>query len=358
MYSFSLGPLRFLRGTLLALSVLGLDSGAAQAAINIVSTVPSAGMATITLNSSRDATGHLTLLQGSVGCGSVLQTQTGKNGTDAAAYRRGSLALAAGTDAHYTVRNLAQASSFTVCATNGTDSTSASFSTTAMAAFGSAVWVKVGNARFSAGMATNQSLAFAPDGTPYVAYSDVANGIKTTVMRFNAAAVSPAWESVGIAAFSDMADNQSLSIAPDGTPYVAYRDIDGGKRTTVMRFNGTHWEIVGSAGFSALNANFQALAIAPDGAPYVAYRDTDGGNKTTVMRFNGTHWEIVGSAGFSAGGANNQSLAFAPDGTPYVAFKEDFSGFKSTTVMRFNAAAVPPTWENVGMAGGFPLGMR
>ena len=138
MRSSSSDSRRFLRGALLTLGVLGFTSNAAQAAISIVSTTPSAGMVTVTLNSSSAATGHLTVLQGSVSCGSVLQTQTGLDSTDAAAYRRGSLVLAAGTDANYTVRNLAQASSYTLCATNGTDSTSANFSATAMTAFDSA----------------------------------------------------------------------------------------------------------------------------------------------------------------------------------------------------------------------------
>ncbi|MEO8249010.1 MAG: hypothetical protein ABI589_06540, partial [Burkholderiales bacterium] len=128
---------------MLALGVLGFASSAAQAAISIVSTAPSAGMTTITLNSSSAATGHLTVLQGTVSCGSVLQTQTGLDSTGTAAYRRGSLSLAAATNANYTVRNLSQATSYTLCATNGTDSASANFSTSAMAAFGSAAWANV-----------------------------------------------------------------------------------------------------------------------------------------------------------------------------------------------------------------------
>ena len=66
MHPFSLGPRRFLRVALLALNVLVLDSGAAQAAISIVATALSSDMVTITLNSSSHATGHLTVLQGSV----------------------------------------------------------------------------------------------------------------------------------------------------------------------------------------------------------------------------------------------------------------------------------------------------
>ena len=69
-----------------------------------------------------------------------------------------------------------------------------------------------------------------------------------------------------------------------------------------MRYNGSTWIAVGSAGFSAgIAAYSTSLAFAPDGAPCVAFGNGANAGKATVMKFNGSTWEAVGSAGFSAG---------------------------------------------------------
>ena len=323
----------------LAAALLGT---AAQAAITVTPSATSAGMVSLTLNSSTAGTGSVVLLQAG-SCGSPAQTQAGLDGSATAAYRKGSLTLAAGTDGHYTFRNLVQSQSYTVCVTNGTDTGSATFSTPAMAAFGAPSWQTVGSAGFSAGWAYYPSLAFAPDGTPYVAYQDDGNSQKATVMRYDGSS----WVTVGSAGFSaGPAGFPSLAFAPDGTPYVAYLDNGNSGKTTVMRYDGSSWVTVGSAGFSAGPAAYQSLAFAPDGTPYVAYLDNGNGGKTTVMRYNGSNWVTVGSAGFSTGSASDQSLAFAPDGSPYVAYQDGGNGLK-TTVMRYDGSS----WVTVGSAG-------
>ncbi|MDR2711163.1 MAG: hypothetical protein LBB65_07575, partial [Burkholderiales bacterium] len=97
-----------------------------------------------------------------------------------------------------------------------------------------------------------------------------------------------AWAPIGSAGFSaDSADYTSLTIAPDGTLYVAYEDDGNSDKATVMRFDSgsNSWQAVGSAGFSADMANYTSLAIAPDGTPYVAYTDRGNGDGATVMHF-------------------------------------------------------------------------
>jgi hypothetical protein len=143
------------------------------------------------------------------------------------------------------------------------------------------------------------------------------------------------WVTVGSAGFSaDVAAYTSLAFAPNGTPYLAYQDSGYSNKATVMQFNGTAWVPVGSAGFSAGKAQYTSLAFAPEGTPYVAYEDYGNGLKATVMKFDGTAWVTVGSAGFSTDMANYTSLAFAPDGTPYVGYKESDNSLKAT-VMKF-----------------------
>ena len=90
------------------------------------------------------------------------------------------------------------------------------------------------------------------------------------------------------------------------------------------------WSSVGSAGFSAGQADWTSLALHPTtGAPYVAY--TDGGNsyKATVMTFSGTAWSAVGSAGFSTGTATYTSLALRPT-TLFVAYNDGTALNKAT----------------------------
>ena len=358
---------RLMRSALLALCV---GSGAAQAAVTVsVGSPVSAGMATFTLQSTTAGTGYLTVLEGTgATCGSVVETQAGQaSGGAVDAYRRGSLVLTASTNASYTVRNLAAGIGYKVCATDtaGTNVASATFTTPAMATYTSPGWKTVGSAGFPAGEARYQSLTFAPDGTPYVAYS-AGVGQKNTVMHFGGIA----WAAVGGAELSDeRALVQSLSFAPDGTLYVAFADssnrCNGGTtacnaKATVMRYNAAAstpaWELVGSAGFSFGLLSYLSLTFAPDGTPYVIYMSNTnpGGptitNRTAVKRFVDGAWESVDDAALLVDTADHQSLAFAPDGTLYIAYRPNF-GSGETKVLRLNTAVSPNAWVPVSNTG-------
>jgi len=86
----------------------------------------------------------------------------------------------------------------------------------------------LGTAGFSDGEADYVSLAVDANGTSYVAYSDVANSNKATVMKF----VNGAWTTVGTSGFSaDEADYTSLTIDANGVPYVAFSDYANSKKS-------------------------------------------------------------------------------------------------------------------------------
>jgi hypothetical protein len=147
------------------------------------------------------------------------------------------------------------------------------------------------------------------------------------------------WVNVGNAGFSaGIAQYESLAFCPsDSLPYLAYRDIGNSYKATVMKFNGTNWVNVGTAGFSSGTADWTSLAFSPsDGEPYVAYMDWANSNKATVMKFNGNNWVNEGSSGFSAGGVGYTSLAFNLSGQPYVAYTDSVNGQKAT-VMYYDA---------------------
>jgi len=331
-------------------------------------TIPStmnvgANMVSLVLKSSDDGTGYFVVLTGGdATCGSGDQTKTGLDNLGAPAFRFGSIMLTADTDGYYTVRNLIQNAAYTICFTADSPSGSnlnaipvkASFTTSSATALTGLDWSEAGSVGFSAGMANSTSLAFAPDGTPYVVYGDDGYSGKATVMKYS---IVGGWGEEGGAGFSaGQASSTSLAFAPDGTPYVAYGGDDyNTSKATVMKYDGSSWSVVGdpeNPGFSVGTAAYTSLAIAPDGTPYVAYSDYYNGYKTTVMKFNGTAWINVGNPGFSAGDAYSTSLAFAPNGTPYVAYQDGGNSYKATVMMLTGGGA----WIDVG-APGFSAGV-
>ncbi len=96
-------------------------------------------------------------------------------------------------------------------------------------------WMQVGTAGFSPSLAASTSLAIDSSGTPYIAYTDYANDGKVSVMKFDGAN----WVQVGAAGFSageTELSRSSLAFDSSGTPYVAYMDLANGLKASVMKF--------------------------------------------------------------------------------------------------------------------------
>lgn len=200
--------------------LLGLSAGRAQAQ-TVGTENLGANQVTLKLTSATTGTGAFTMLPGSgATCGTAAQIVAGQN-SSSTAVPHGSLALVSGTAGNYTVRNLLGGTTYTVCFTpDGTTTpVNNNITTSAATVYTSPVWSDVGSAGFSTGQAFNTTMAFSPDGTPYLVYVDGGNSDKATVMRYN----GTAWELVGSAGFSEgAAQYTSLAFSPDGTPYVGY----------------------------------------------------------------------------------------------------------------------------------------
>lgn len=222
---------------------------------------------------------------------------------------------------------------------------------------GATGWEPVGSVGFSTGAVLYTSLFIDNSGTPYVAYADTTNGYKATVMKFTGSG-GTGWELVGLAFSTDRADYISLFINSEGTPYVSFSE-DSTTKATVMKYTGlgaTRWEVVGAPKFSAGKAYYTSLYIDDNDVPYLAYVEglpgPFGGTDIvdTVMKFNGTNWQAVGTPTASMKSNVPVSLSVHED-TPYLALRDAQLGDKAT-VMRYKSAT---GWEAVGNTG-FSMG--
>jgi len=193
--------------------------------------------------------------------------------------------------------------------------------------------------------AEEPSLAIAADGTPYVGYNDRDNGYRATVKRFD----GESWRTLGRAGFSAGYAHPRLAAAA-GRLYAAYSEPlqERAGKATVMQFDGNDWQPLGRAAFTTGRADYLALAAAPDGTPYIAYSDGANNDRATVMRFRAGFWETVGDAGFSAGRAGYFVLRIAAADDIYLIYEDAVKG-DGATVMRFDGSR----WQPLGEAG-FP----
>ncbi len=84
---------------------------------------------------------------------------------------------------------------------------------------------------------------------------------------------------------------------------MAYEDNASSFKATVMNFDGSSWQTVGTAGFTAGTAGYATLAFYGS-TPYVAYQDAANSDKATVMSF---YEPSAPAAGSPNSGSNNSS---------------------------------------------------
>ncbi len=246
---------------------------------------------------------------------------------------------------------------------------------------------------YSLGMTTD--VAIAPNGTPYVVYIDQFNGNNAVLAKsFNGTTWVPLGANglVSATGFS----NCKIYIAPDGTPYVVYSD--GGSMESVKKYTGGAWVAVGNTSFSGANKNVQltfatdgtmyvicekganynnysgyvfklvnnvwqdmkvpnvpnsstlsfSLALAPDNTPYVSYFDASQGSPVTLQKYDGVNWSTVSQNNTPAHNAAISNMVISPDGSITMTFDSvDIVGYSSTYnhhVMRLKNG----TWTNIG----------
>lgn len=214
--------------------------------------------------------------------------------------------------------------------------------------FNGTSWSYVGNPELTSHqIKSNLDIKTDNNNVPYVVYTDnIANSQKLSVIKFNGSS----WETVGSSFFSsETANAPKIDFDNNNVPYVVFDDfVESKNKLSVMKFNGTTWELVGARGFSD-NAAYTTIVIDNNNVPYVAFNSTSNGNagKTSVMKFNGTTWEFVGNEAFSTGYSRNHSLAISSNNTVYVAYHAAGTNDGSSNVLKFNGT----NWEHLGAPG-------
>lgn len=174
----------------------------------------------------------------------------------------------------------------------------------------------VGSAGFSLGETEHTSLRVY-DGVPYLAFVDVANCYRATVMYYHKR--MRRWFPLGEPGFSKVPVNYTCLYIDDGIPYVAYKERLQKSKVVVMKYNGTRWEKVGDPVFCGSEVNYVALFV-ESGIPYVAFTES-GSYKGRVMKYEPkAGWLPIGR-NFSEKFVGYISL-FVDQGIPYVAYTE------------------------------------
>lgn len=185
-----------------------------------------------------------------------------------------------------------------------------------------AQWQNVGVASFSTGDHNLvQNMAFDPlTNEPYVVETDVISSSNNILIhKFN----GTNWQQIGAPAFSNRALlNSNLVFHPStNEPYFAFEEMDlnfNRLGTTIVHYSSGSWQTVGTPQITHINSPCIAFHPATNEL-YMAYRDFDHGPRISVMKYNGSIWQDVGTRGFSLDDAFNINLTFHP-GTnePYV----------------------------------------
>jgi hypothetical protein len=179
------------------------------------------------------------------------------------------------------------------------------------------------------------SIAFNSLGEEYVAYTDVTNGNKSTVKKWDGTSWIPV--GTGIVSIGSGYYN-SLIIDKTDTPVLAFQDLNAGNKISVYSFDGTSWNLSTSVGSSPSNAK---LKLGQNGDYYLGY--TEDTNNAIVQKYDGLTWNPLGLPVTNLSpNPNTFDLELDPNDLPYFIALNNTSFY----AVAFKYTGVP-TWSNV-----------
>jgi hypothetical protein len=212
-------------------------------------------------------------------------------------------------------------------------------------------WETVGEADFSEGDIYDSSLAVL-DGELYAGFTDYVFDVDygATVMKFNAE--SGNWEVVGKRGFTNGGAFDTSFVSDGDRLYVIYEAESLDHMAVAMYFDPAQGKWVPAGGGDGIFSSGQAYdiaAAAEEGGLYAVYSDAAKNDRMTVMKFMGSGWTAVGSAGFTSGKAYEPSMIVI-DGIPYVVYQDASNGSK-LSVMKYGPFNLAPKASNVKIDG-------
>ncbi len=165
-------------------------------------------------------------------------------------------------------------------------------------------------------------------GTLYVAYDVGSHSNENRIIVSKRSGST--WETVGgpgsIVGKHEYLASMGFNFDKFDNPYISYADFDNQDKVTVKKWNGSSWEIIGDAGFSAGSVLETSIVIDDSGNPYVLYQDEVNSYYMTVKKWDGSAWVIIGTEAFTKGGLDS-SIGLDSKGNPYVVYSNYSSGF-------------------------------
>ncbi|MFT7156076.1 MAG: hypothetical protein ACI8Q1_001080 [Parvicella sp.] len=212
-------------------------------------------------------------------------------------------------------------------------------------------WEGVGAPGFSNPDAKHLSFSLDNNGVPYIAFSDGSNNHMSTVMKYD----GTNWVTVGTGTISSGATAEhDIGFDSNNTPYIVYTDSTQANRATAKQFNGVFWQTVGFDGFTPNNnppytgAYFVNLEFNSLDELYVAFQDRSYNSGCTVMKFDGTNWNLVGPQNLSNGTMFTLDFKIDNNDIPYVIYQgNNGTTFALTVVRKFDGT----NWVTVGTPG-------
>lgn len=192
-------------------------------------------------------------------------------------------------------------------------------------------------------------MAISPTNEIYIAYQDpgfdTSSNINSRQRITVKKRINDNWVLVGQEGVSyGKATDISLEFDSEGTPYLAFfhqymKDGMFGNGGAVRKFNGTNWENVGPENFQDGYVTYLDLAISPIGTPVICYILN---SKLEAFAYNGDEWQKVGSKSVSQGMALLPKIKFGEKGTLYAIFKDRANSDKAT-VMQYKGNLTTPS---------------
>ncbi len=160
----------------------------------------------------------------------------------------------------------------------------------------------------------------------YLVSDDAAHNSQLIVRKFSFA--NNSWSTVGTPGFTNAVNGiyyPDIALDSAGVPIVSAQIDDGSEKTSLYKFDGNDWKVLGDAQFTPGHTHNTSLAIKKDNNPIVLFSDKGYNDLGTVMFLSATDtlWHYAGARGIGGSTYYTQNaVAVSKNGVPYIAFAD------------------------------------